>query len=95
MTDLHQFVLSSYDTLSHSTTHVYISALAWLPEDPLRAMLSCMKSDTLICTGQSKDWPSMLWVATLGGIVRHVVFSLDDQSIAACSRDGTITFRQE
>lgn len=54
-------------------------------------MLSCMKSDTVICTGRSKDWPSMLWVATLGGIVRKVVFSPDDQSIAACSRDGTMT----
>lgn len=74
MTDLHQFVSSSYDTLSHSTTRLYISVLAWLPEDPLRPMLSCMKSDSLICTGRSKDWPSMLWVATLGGIVRQTVF---------------------
>ena len=54
-------------------------------------MLSCMKSDTLISTGRNKNWPSMLWVATLGGTVWQVVFSPDDQTIAACSRDHTIT----
>lgn len=50
-----------------------------------------MKSETLISTGGKKDWPSMLWVDTFGGIVWQVVFSPDDQSITACPRNGTIT----
>lgn len=54
-------------------------------------MLSCIKSDSLIAIGRDEDWPSTLWMYTLGGGVDQIIFSPDNKSIAACSLDGNIS----
>lgn len=50
-----------------------------------------MQSNALIATGRNKDWPSMLWTYTLGEQLRQVSFSSDNETVAACSDDGSIT----
>lgn len=87
-------IYSSYfadNAISYSTPHLYISALARLPEEStLRPVLSCLKSSELITTGRNENWPSMLLMYSVAGKVRHVTFSADSKSIAACADDGRI-----
>lgn len=91
MADLYRLISSSYEAISFSTPHLYISALAWLPEkSPLRPVISCMTSDSLIATGRNKIWSPMLWTYTVGGDVRAIGFSPENKFIAACSTEGDI-----
>lgn len=50
-----------------------------------------MQSNALIASGRNKVWPSMLWTYILGGSVYQIVFSPNDQTVAACSGDNSIT----
>ena len=82
----------SYDAISCSTPHLYISALTWLPtESALREILyPKFFSQPLILSGREERWQSALWVNATGSAVWQVAYSPDSRLLAACSCDNTI-----
>lgn len=90
--DAHRIVSSAYDAINHSTPHLYVSVLSWLPEEsPLRALLyPHFENQPLLLTGRHNEWHRARWMNAMGGWVQQVAFSHDGRNVAACSNDKTI-----
>ena len=75
--DAFRTIAMSYDAISCSTPHLYISALTWLPtESALREILyPKFSSQPLILFGREERWQSALWVNATGSAVWQVEFT--------------------
>ena len=82
----------SYDAISLSTPHLYVSALTWLPrKSVLREILyPKVSNQPLILSGREESWQSALWINATGHAVWQVAYSPDSSHLAACSYDKII-----
>ncbi|TFK61161.1 WD40 repeat-like protein [Pluteus cervinus] len=90
--DLERFVLS-YSEAFESAPHIYLSALAWLPEK-LQALHMAKRSDSFshLCmiTNKEQHWGGARWVKSVNMAVLSVAYSLNGYYIAAGLEDSTV-----
>ncbi|KAG8723033.1 hypothetical protein FRC09_005014 [Ceratobasidium sp. 395] len=89
--DAYRFILSSYDVISRSTPHLYVSALAFAPGNSgiARRIRNFFPKLLTIAEGDEKEWTSCLrgiWVASE---VSSTAYSPDSRRIVSGSADGT------
>ncbi|KAG8793289.1 POC1 centriolar protein A [Ceratobasidium sp. 428] len=90
--DAYRFVLSFYDTISRSTPHLYVSALAFAPSSSgivLRAQ-KCFTKLLTIVEGAEKDWTPCLRTISVSSETRSTAYSPDGRRIVSGSQDGKV-----
>ncbi|KAG9089498.1 hypothetical protein FS749_001281 [Ceratobasidium sp. UAMH 11750] len=90
--DTHRFVLSFYDVISTSTPHLYISALAFAPENSeiSRRMRRFFPKLLTVTQGVDKEWTRCLRSISVSSEVNSVAVSPDSHRIVSGSDDGTV-----
>ncbi|KAG9091479.1 hypothetical protein FRC06_000549, partial [Ceratobasidium sp. 370] len=90
--DAYRFVLSFYDAISRSTPHLYISALAFAPEnsDISRRTRRFFPRLLVVTGGAEKEWTRCLRSIWVSSKVESVAFSPDSRRIVSGSHDGTV-----
>ncbi|KAG8688286.1 hypothetical protein FRC08_011512, partial [Ceratobasidium sp. 394] len=90
--DAYRFVLSFYDAISKSTPHLYISALAFAPQNSgiSRRLRRFFPKLLAVTRGVEKDWTRCLRSIWVSSEVYSVAFSLDSRWIVSGSGDGTV-----
>jgi len=86
--DALQFVLASVISISQRASHVYLSALPFVPEESYVVRKFCPRfSNTLAITqGKPSQWPMVVFTAEHHkDSVRHMVFLADECTFASIS----------
>ncbi|KAG9095501.1 hypothetical protein FS749_010340 [Ceratobasidium sp. UAMH 11750] len=90
--DAYRFVLSYYDAISRSTPHLYISALAFAPENSeiSQRMRRFFPKLLTVAQGVEKEWTRSLRSISVSSEVLSVAVSPDSRRIVSGSYDGTV-----
>ncbi|KAG8743389.1 hypothetical protein FRC10_012115 [Ceratobasidium sp. 414] len=90
--DAYRFVLSFYDAISRSTPHLYISALAFAPENSgiSQRMRGLFPKLLTVTQGAEKEWTRCLRGISVSSEVNSVAFSPDSRRIVSGSADSTV-----
>ncbi|KAG8704636.1 hypothetical protein FRC08_002124, partial [Ceratobasidium sp. 394] len=90
--DVYRFVLSFYDVISTSTPHLYISTLAFAPENSeiSRRMRRFFPKLLSVIQGVEKEWTRCLRRISVPSEVWSVAVSSDSHRIVSGSNDGTV-----
>ncbi|KAG8718706.1 hypothetical protein FRC08_004613 [Ceratobasidium sp. 394] len=90
--DAYRFVLSFYDAISTSTPHLYISALAFAPENSAisQRMRRFFPKLLTVKQGMEKDWTRCLRSIWVSSQVNSVAFSPDSRRFVSGLDDGTV-----
>ncbi|KAI5123810.1 hypothetical protein M0805_009105 [Coniferiporia weirii] len=85
--DLYRLVSAYYAGIANSTPHLYISALSWAPTESLVTTIFCKpySIESLINTGNDKNWKATLWSAHAGGLIFCTAYSPDGKHIVSSS----------
>lgn len=88
--DINKFV-PSFSEVMGSTPHLYISALAWAPEESwISKHLAKMFKHLPLISRKDSHWDATVWTRGVGAAVYCVAYSPDDQLIASASADSII-----
>ncbi|QRW00934.1 hypothetical protein RhiJN_28952 [Ceratobasidium sp. AG-Ba] len=90
--DTYRFVLTFYDTISASTPHLYISALAFAPTEShiYRRMSKQFPNLLEVAQGGEADWPTCIRSISVSSAVRAVAISPDGEWIVSGCEDGKV-----
>ncbi|KAG9088911.1 hypothetical protein FS749_001766, partial [Ceratobasidium sp. UAMH 11750] len=90
--DAYRFILSFYDAISRSAPHLYVSALAFAPENSeiSRRMRRFFPKLLTVTQGVEKEWTRCLRSISVSSEVNSVAISPDSRRIASGSDDGTV-----
>ncbi|KAF8602950.1 WD40 repeat-like protein [Ceratobasidium sp. AG-I] len=88
--DAYRFVLSSYDAISESTPHLYISALPLAPRKSMMAerMWPLFPNMFRVVEGADEHWPACMRTVSLGERLSSAAISPDGRLIATSCSDA-------